>query len=576
MKYIKRMTGRYVLAAMLFVALLALGDARPAQAAVKLNASSMNLCVGDRAKLELTGTSKKAKWKSANPSIVKVSSTGNIRAIQAGSTTVTATVGSSRYSCKIKVNKTFKVNQTTLTVKKNATVTAYLSVDGAIHASVADKKVCAVTFGEWDGDYMPLTIVPKKVGSTTITFSNTKNKEYCTLNVKVTALPSTAKFSTPVISTGSDWVIAGENTMNFTFQLDRTAKTTNFKIYNADGEVVRTINLGTVAAKKKKKVIWDGLDNEGRAVSGVFKYAVVADGNKTSGGQGVALAGSPFGKGDGTKDNPFLVSNPAELYLIKNYNGAYFAQDADIDFNYSMFVPLFDETAPFTGTYDGKYGTSAKRMINLCSSNSVFGCIGAEGTIKNVSMSDCVLNMSGSFLAYRNNGTIDNCSVSGKIYCNPGYQASMLVTYNQGLIRDCDVSGSLDMLTENVSTPMSFKAGGIALNNSGTIAQCTSSVIISQHVKIGTYVPDSVQEICVGGIVADNERSAIVTQCTFNGTIDAKVILPDNVKDVSEAQAAKIYSGYVAGSNNGYIGNCINASVGTYLSVQGMGTGTAQ
>lgn len=561
---------------LLFTMFLIVTDLEPAQAAVKLNQTSLSMCVGDSAQLKLTGTSKKAKWKSSAPKVVKVSSKGNIKALKKGNATITATLNQKKYNCKVNVNRTFKIDKTSISIKKDYTVTAYLSENGAVNASIADKKICSVTFGKWDGDYMPLTIVPKKVGSTTIKFTNSANGEYCSLKVKVTALPSIATFQKPAISSGSDKLIVGENTMSVAFHLNRKANSVKLRVCDADDSVVREIPLGAIVAKRRTTVTWDGKDDSGAPLDGTFSYSIVADGNQTDGGSVLVLAASPFGAGDGSQNNPFRVSNLTELYLIRDYNGAYFVQDADIDFNYSVIAALFDDTNPFTGTYDGKYENVTHQMNNLFGYSSVFGSIGAEGTVKNVSMSNCVLNTTGSLLAMTNEGTIDNCSVNGNILCNAGNQAAMLVMYNKGQIRNCNVSGKLTVSAAGVVASTALKAGGIALNNLGTIVECNSSVDIAQQMQIGTYIPTCAYEIYSGGITAENAANGFVTQCTFTGTISAQVTLPDALKDTTGIEAGKIYSGYAAGSNLGYISRCINAGTGNGLAVQGTGTGMVQ
>ena len=576
MSSLKKKTWKCVLTMCFLALLMTVAHVQPAEAAVKLNATSMNLCVGERTKLSLAGTTKKAKWKSTNTAVVKVSSTGSVLAKKAGSATVTATVSNKSYSCKFKVNKTFKVDQTVITIKNNADVMAFLSVNGAVNASVADKKICSVTFGQWDGDYMPLTIVPKKVGSTTITFTNSVNNEYCTLTVKVTALPVIATFETPSINTGASAFIAGENVMCYPFRLNRTAKSVKFRIYTESGDILRTYSLGSLQAKKQTTVLWDGLDENGNPVNGNYKYAVIADGTKTSGGSGRVYNSSPFGKGDGTEGNPFMVSNADELYLMKNFNGAHFVQDAEIDFNYSAISPLFDDANPFTGTYDGKNGTTSNWMVNLYGFSSVFGTVATEGAIRNVSMRDCVLNTSGSLLAYTNYGTIDNCHVTGNIQCSGGNQAAMLVMYNKGQIRDCNASGNINVVVTNVVVPISMNAGGIVLNNTGVIAQCTSSVKIQQQMMLNSYLPNGVYEIYTGGIVAENTAGAFVTQCTFTGSISAKLTVPDTVKDTYGTDIGKCYSGFVAGSSQGYISRCINAGASVELGAKGTGYGTVE
>ncbi len=576
MRECRKKTGVMFRVLLLLTVLFISMDIQPVQAAVKLDRTAASLCVGDSFKLQLTGTSKKPKWKSSAPKVVRVTSNGTVKALKAGNATVTATLNKKNYNCKVYVNRTFKLDKTSISIKKNGSVTAYLSVNGAVNASIADKKICSVTFGKWEGDYMPLTIVPKKVGSTTIKFTNSANNESCTLKVKVKALPVTATFQTPVISSGADTLVVGENTMNFAFQLDRKANSVVFRVYDANGAIVRELSLGQVAARRKITFSWDGRDDSGMPLTGSYRYGVVADGNRTMGGDVSVLGASPFGKGDGSESNPFCVSNLAELYLIRDYNGAHFVQDADIDFNYSVLAALFDDAQPFTGTFDGKYENVSHQMSNLFGYNSVFGTIGPEGMVKNVSLSNCVLNTAGSLFAMTNNGTIESCSVNGNILCNGGNQAAMLVMYNKGQIRSCNVSGKLTVNATGVVSPSALKVGGVALNNAGTIVECTSSVEIAQQMQIGTYIPTCSYEIYSGGIVAENAANGFVTQCTFTGTINAQVILPDILKDTPGIEAGKIYSGYAAGSNLGYISRCMNASAGRDLPAQGTGTGMVQ
>ena len=588
--------GRYVFLTCLLVLLVAAADIRPVQAAVKLNTSSVNLCVGDKYQLKLTGTTKKVTWKSSKTAVAKVSSKGLVTAKGKGSATITATVSKKSYSCKVKVNKDFKVDKTSLSIKKETDITVFLSVPGGsvYPKDIKDQSVCSVEFRkDWIGNYLAITIVPKKVGSTEILLVSRKKKdpaaekptyvdlESCTLKVKVTALPSIATFQNTAISTGADTLTVDENKLSVPFSLNLSSKKTYLKFYDENGAIVRSISLGEIKAKKKKTVTWDGKDDDGNPLNGTFSYAVVADGNRTDGkGTVKVLSASPFGKGDGTKNNPYLVSDMNEFDLMRSYNGAHFAQDADIDFNYEPVRQLFDSTDPFSGTFDGSYGGKKYRILNVCGYNSLFGTIGTEGTVRNVSMSNCVLNTIGSLLAFTNKGTVEKCTVDmmSKILCNAGNQAAMLVMYNEGMIRDCQVYGSLNVKASNVVGITTLKAGGVVFQNSGTIAICTSGVQIVQELAVGTYVPGVVHEIYSGGIAAENISGAFVRECHFTGSVTTNVILPDTVKDVSPMQTYRAYTGFMAGTNGGYIVGCSNASMNNALGAQGMvtGSGTVQ
>ena len=74
-----------------------------AQAKVKLSQKKAEVMVADKVKLKVTGTGKKVKWTSANPSIAKVSASGNVKGVRKGITTVTAKVGGKRLTCKVSV-----------------------------------------------------------------------------------------------------------------------------------------------------------------------------------------------------------------------------------------------------------------------------------------------------------------------------------------------------------------------------------------------------------------------------------------------------------------------------------------
>ena len=590
MKDLKKKTCKNVIMTILFILLAVAFEIQPAQAAVKLNASALQMFVGDTYQLKLTGTSKKVTWKSSKSSVAKVSSKGLVTAKGKGSATITATINKkSSYKCKVTVNKQFKLEKSSVSIKKNTEVIAYLPVSGAEFyvESSTNPSVCGIEYGSWSGYYIPVKIVPKKVGSTEIIFLSRKPKdpsaktyvelERWKLKVKVTALPVDAKFRDASISTGANELIVGESKFVVPFSLNRASAKTYFKVYDESGAIVRSISLGSVKANTTKKVEWDGKDNDGNPLSGTFTYAVIADGNRTDGKNVVkVLPASPFGKGDGSQTNPYLVSNQIELYLMKNYNGAYFAQDADIDFNYGVTAQIFDSKDPFVGTFDGTYAGKKYRMLNLCGYSSVFGDIGEKGVVKNVSMSNCILNITGSLLANINEGTIESCNVDGMIFCNGGSQAAMLVMFNKGVIRDCVVSGSLNVKADNVIGATVLKVGGIAFQNSRTIAKCQSSVQIVQEINVSTYVPATMHEVYAGGIVAENLKDAVVRECVFIGSVATTVTLPDTVKDVVPAQVYKNYSGFVAGVNNGTIVRCTNASSTGSLNAKGTGDGTVQ
>jgi hypothetical protein len=75
-----------------------------AQAAtVKLNKTSLTLNEGNSYRLQVTGTTKTVKWSSSDKKIATVSSRGTVKAISAGTATITATISTKKYTCKVTV-----------------------------------------------------------------------------------------------------------------------------------------------------------------------------------------------------------------------------------------------------------------------------------------------------------------------------------------------------------------------------------------------------------------------------------------------------------------------------------------
>lgn len=71
----------------------------------KLSKASLSLGKGKSYQLKMSGTKQKVSWKSSNSKIVTVTSSGKVSAKNYGSCTVTATVSSKKYNCKVTVPK---------------------------------------------------------------------------------------------------------------------------------------------------------------------------------------------------------------------------------------------------------------------------------------------------------------------------------------------------------------------------------------------------------------------------------------------------------------------------------------
>lgn len=114
----KQKRGVYTL--LLFFCLSCIIFSKPSNAAsIKLNKTKKTIGVGDTYQLKVSGTKKEVKWSVKSSSIAKVSKTGKVTGKKIGTTTVTATIGKKKLTCKVTVHS----HKYTKKVTKKATCT---------------------------------------------------------------------------------------------------------------------------------------------------------------------------------------------------------------------------------------------------------------------------------------------------------------------------------------------------------------------------------------------------------------------------------------------------------------------
>ena len=175
----------------------------PASAAVvKLNKSTVNLPIGYKTTVKLSGTKTKAKWSVSDSDIIKVTASGNTANVtgkKSGTAYVYAKVGKKSYKCKIVVRKAFiQPSKTSLSISKGGSGTVTLDVKGShsLSYSNSDASVASVSFGKWNGDKIKLTIKGKKTGTAQIKFfaKGYEGSTAKTITVKVNKSGGTAYY----------------------------------------------------------------------------------------------------------------------------------------------------------------------------------------------------------------------------------------------------------------------------------------------------------------------------------------------------------------------------------------------
>lgn len=106
-----------------------------------------------------------------------------------------------------------------------------------------------------------------------------------------------------------------------------------------------------------------------------------------------------FVKGSGTKDDPFSILTPANLYFLSQnvgtdaYNTAYYVLESDIDLGGHEWTPIGSAETPFRGHFDGAgYSVNNFQITREQAYVGVFGLI-ENGIVSKLAVSNFTVNM---------------------------------------------------------------------------------------------------------------------------------------------------------------------------------------
>lgn len=177
----------------------------------------------------------------------------------------------------------------------------------------------------------------------------------------------------------------------------------------------------------------------------------------------VPFAGvSAFDGGTGNADNPYRVSTVEDLFYVKANPNASYILTQNIDTS-SSELSIGDEALPFNGVFDGNGFTIETDNSN---SGGLFGCIGSNGTVKNLSVSaGSMRGETRGILADINRGTVDSCFAKGDLENCTVYTGG-LIGYNSGTVLNCGAE------VYNVYPCSAFAGGLIGCSENGTVSNC--------------------------------------------------------------------------------------------------------
>ena len=216
----------------------------------------------------------------------------------------------------------------------------------------------------------------------------------------------------------------------------------------------------------------------------------------------------------------------------------------------------------YAGTFDGGGHTISNLKIESSDGSDLglFAYIATDGLVKDLTLSDVEIsgvNYIGG-IAGRNNGTIENCSVSGSV--SGTYRVGGIAGVNYGTIKACYNTG-------NVSGTVAESIGGIVGYNRGTIENCSVSGSVS-----GTYAVSGIVGYNDGTISTCNNKgkvSGTEAECVggIAGRNDGTISACYNIGEISGTDSV----GGIAGCNYGTIENCsVSGSVSGIFNVGGI------
>ena len=228
----------------------------------------------------------------------------------------------------------------------------------------------------------------------------------------------------------------------------------------------------------------------------------------------------------------YIVSSPAALKAwateMKNdpKQNLNCTLAADIDLTGTEWTPI----PSFSGTFDGNGKTITGLTINQSTTDNVglFAFIDDVGTVKNLKLDEVnvTAKSNAGAIAGVNRGTIENCSVSGKVAGSSvnSYVGGIVGWNYVGTITDCHSSARVEGITY---------IGGIAGQNNYYITACYSTGSVTAKMN-------SVNYSYAGGVVGLNNNTAILNACYATGNVKGDGayvggVVGDNVSSIVKA-----------------------------------------
>ena len=266
-------------------------------------------------------------------------------------------------------------------------------------------------------------------------------------------------------------------------------------------------------------------------------------------------------KGKGTVDEPYQISNRAELYWFAGLvNGTLpdggkenlsanailtaniIVNTGVLDANKNLvsksdlteWEPIGARWSSYTGIFDGQGHTISGLYFNNPHSSYVglFGCIGANGKISNVGVLDSYFQFSalGGGVCGVNYGTVRDCKNTGSVRGFSTIGGVCGLNEKGGIIENSFNEGTVSGTGDNAQ-----QVGGVSGYNNGTIKSCYNTASVSGQESVGgvcgfnsvgttinCFNEGTVSGQNIVGGVCGNGCGVTTTNCFNEGTVSGQ------------------------------------------------------
>ncbi len=312
---------------------------------------------------------------------------------------------------------------------------------------------------------------------------------------------------------------------------------------------------------------WDSATSMSRlrTVSNTASATTIAEKHVTSG---------TF-NGTGTKDDPYLIEDADDLYLLAHYvntnntaynkSGAYYKLTADLDMAGSIFTPIGTGIKPSTnqdseGTYalkasfDGDYHTISNVYINSYFQyySGLFGTLGGwsagkDAVIKNINIINLknysASNFKGGLVGTLYSSKVENININVDLYGKANYLAGSIAHTHTSYVNSISKIYVSGICTAVVSNYGAGVIANIARGNSGktlTISKAINSANMYGVIQLAAGILGYAS-------TSTNSDSIVIEDCANKG-------------QMSISQAYVRIGGILAEGSNVTINRCYNSA----------------